>query len=213
MKYKCIIFDCDGVIVDSEEITNRVLSEMANEVGINIEMKYANENFIGKSLEAIFQDLEGKIKGNLPANFEIEFRNRTFELFKKDLKPIEGIHSLLEKIFIPVCVASGGPIEKIKLNLKKINLFERFENKIFSSYEIQSWKPSPKIFEFAAKEMGFKPYECAVIEDSLSGIVAALDGGFDVFGFANKHNYDAFEKKGAKIFFEMNHLYNLLEGK
>ncbi|WP_299890467.1 HAD family hydrolase [uncultured Lacinutrix sp.] len=210
MKYKCIIFDCDGVLVDSEEISNAVLIQMANEVGAEITMEYAFKNFLGRSLQSCFKHIEKLIEKELPNSFEKDYRNRTFAAFKKDLKPIKGIHELLDKISIPFCVASSGPIGKIKLNLTTTKLIDKFENRMFSSYEIGSWKPNPEIFEYAAKKMGFKPSECVVIEDSLAGIRAGRKGGFDVFGFTNENNKSEFTKEGAKVFFEMNKLYKLL---
>ena len=183
---------------------------MVNELGAKIEIDYALENFAGKSLKSVFKDIEELIKKDLPESFEKEYRKRTFKAFKTDLKPIKGIHALLDEISLPYCVASSGPTEKIKLNLTNINLIEKFENRIFSSYEIGSWKPNPEIFLFAAEKMGFKPSECAVIEDSLVGVKAAISGGFDVFGFASAKNQTELKNEGAKVFFEMEKLYQLL---
>ena len=210
MKYKCIIFDCDGVLVDSEGISNSILVEMANSVGAKIELKYALENFAGKSLKSVFEHIEKLIEKKVPDSFEKEYRERTFKAFKTELKPIKGIHNLLNKISVQYCVASSGPTEKIRLNLTTTKLIEKFENKIFSSYEIGSWKPNPKIFEYAAEKMGFEPNECVVIEDSMAGITAARKGGFDVFGFTNKENQKDFENEGAKVFFDMENLNELL---
>ncbi|MDN5204306.1 HAD family hydrolase [Fulvivirgaceae bacterium BMA10] len=210
MKYKYIIFDCDGVLVDSEEISNTVLIEMAKEVNAEIKMEYALKNFAGKSLRSSFNYIENLIGKQLPSHFENDFRKRTFNAFKTKLKPIKGIHDLLNNISVPYCVASSGPLEKIELNLTITGLIEKFENRIFSSYEIGSWKPNPGIFEYASKKMGYKPNECAVIEDSIAGVKAARKGGFDVFGFTNKKNQTDFENEGAKVFFEMNKLKELL---
>ena len=210
MKYKCIIFDCDGVLVDSEEISIKVLTEMVNSLGKKIDLEYAVENLSGKSLKSVFEFIENLIGGKLPDHFEKEFRRQSFESFKTDLKPVDGIHDLLDKLSVPYCVASSGPIEKIRLNLTVTNLIGRFEDRIYSSYDIGSWKPNPEIFEYAAAQMGFKPRECAVIEDSLAGIRAAKKGGFDVFGFAKPKNKLDFEKEGAVTFFEMGKLYELL---
>ncbi|MDG1954462.1 MAG: HAD family hydrolase [Polaribacter sp.] len=210
MKYKCIIFDCDGVLVDSEGISNRILVEMANSVGAKIELKYALENFAGKSLKSVFEHIEKLIEKKVPDSFEKEYRKKTFKAFKTELKPIRGIHNLLNEISVQYCVASSGPTKKIRLNLTTTKLIEKFENKIFSSYEIGSWKPNPEIFEYAAEKMGFKPNECVVIEDSMAGIIAARKGGFDVFGFTNEENKKDFENEGAKVFFEMGELNELL---
>ena len=183
---------------------------MANEIGAEIEMEYALQNFSGKSLKSSLDYIEKRTKKSLTKEFEKQYRNRTFSAFKTDLKPISGIHKLLDRIEIPFCVASSGPVEKIRLNLRTTNLIEKFENRIFSSYEIGSWKPNPRIFEFASQEMGFEPNECAVIEDSIAGITAGINGGFDVYAIANQRNKDEFKKAGAKVFFGMDELYELL---
>ena len=130
--------------------------------------------------------IEENIQGPLPGDFEKEFRGRTYKVFKTDLKAVNGIADLIEKLGIPFCVASSGPVEKIRLNLGLVNLLDQFENKIYSSYDIGSWKPDPGIFLHAAKRMGFKPEECAVIEDSASGIRAAIAGGFKVYALVNE---------------------------
>ncbi|WP_242119591.1 HAD family hydrolase [Aestuariivivens sediminicola] len=210
MKYKCIIFDCDGVLVDSEGISTRILVEMSRVLGAEIEMNFALDYFSGKSLHSILEFIEGRINKKLPGHFEQDFRKQSFKAFKTELKPIKGIVNVLNNVTVPYCVASSGPPEKIRLNLTTTGLIEKFENRIFSSYEIGSWKPDPGIFEHAARTMGFKPSECVVIEDSVAGIKAARTGGFDVFGFAKGNNHSELERLGAQIFFEMEKLLDML---
>lgn len=211
MKYKCIIFDCDGVLVDSEEISSRVLVELANSIGADIDMEYSELNFTGKSFDNVFQQIEELAGRKLPKNHERDYRDRTFELFKTELQPIKGIHKLLDETSVPFCVASNGPRDKMLLNLSITKLLDKFENRVFSAYDINRWKPDPELFLHAASKMGFAPKECVVIEDSIAGIKAATSGGFDVFGFAKKHNSKEFETEGATVFFEMDNLIALLD--
>lgn len=211
MKYKCIIFDCDGVLVDSEAISTAVLIAMATEIGVAISMEYVDDNFSGKSLKSAFDEIEKRLGNKLPEHFEKAYRARTYEAFKTQIKPVKGIHEVIDALSVPFCVASSGPPEKIKLNLRTTKLLDHFEGRIFSSYEIGSWKPDPGIFEHAAAKMGFKPSECVVIEDSIAGVQAARSGGFDVFGFGNLKNQAALEKEGAKVFFEMEELLGMLQ--
>lgn len=211
MKYKCVIFDCDGVLVDSESISTKVFMEMAGSLGFKMDFDFAVEKFSGTSMKSNLKFIEDNIEGNLPADFEKVFRKRTYDAFKTGLKPINGIHDLLNKITIPFCTASSGPIEKIRLNLTLTNLIDKFKNNIYSSYDIGSWKPEPGIYLHAAKTMGFEPNECAVIEDSEAGIKAAKAGGFDVFAIANKSKRGEFKKLGANVFFGMEELFGLLE--
>ena len=210
MKYKCIIFDCDGVLVDSEAISTSILIEMAKPLGLHIDSGFATRQFSGKSLQNCFNFIEEKIAKKLPDNFEKEFRNKTFAAFKKDIKPIPGIHELLNKITIPYCVASSGPMEKIQLNLTTTNLIDKFTNRMFSAYDIGKWKPDPGIFLHAANKMGFQPNECVVIEDSMAGVEAANAGGFDVYAFVNEGHENIFENTTAAVFYKMNELQNLL---
>ena len=210
MEFKCIIFDSDGVLVDSETLSAKVFQEMAMELGFELDFETAVERFAGTSMKENLQFIQENIQGPLPVDFEKEFRERTYKVFKTDLKAVNGIADLIEKLGIPFCVASSGPVEKIRLNLGLVNLLDHFENKIYSSYDIGSWKPDPGIFLHAAKRMGFEPEECAVIEDSASGIRAAIAGGFKVYALANEKKKKTFEQEGAIVFDNMKELEKLL---
>ena len=211
MKYKCIIFDCDGVLVDSESISAKVFREMAMELGCNLDFETVRKQITGTSMKENLKFFAECVGHELSDDFESEFRRRSYEAFKTELKPVKGIHSLLEKITVPYCTASSGPQKKIRLNLTTTNLIGKFNDNIFSSYDIGSWKPEPDIYLHAAKQMGFQPQECAIIEDSLTGVKAAKAGGFDVFAFTRKGNEEAYEKLGATVFFDMNELNNMLQ--
>ncbi|MDR7370154.1 HAD superfamily hydrolase (TIGR01509 family) [Flavobacterium aquidurense] len=112
---------------------------------------------------------------------------------------MEGVVAFIEKLKIPYCVASSGPVDKIRLNLETAGLLDKFENKIFSSYQIKSWKPDPGIFLHAAKEMGFNVKNCIVIEDSKAGVMAGINGGFKVYGLANDNNAADLKSEGAIV--------------
>jgi HAD superfamily hydrolase (TIGR01509 family) len=205
-KIKCILFDCDGVLVDSEGIGNQVLLNMAAKYGLKISLNEAYKKFNGRSLKDCFQQIEQLINQPLPENFEIAYRKKSFEAFATQIKPIKGVMKFLNSLTIPYCVASSGPIEKIQLTLKTAGLIDKFENKIFSSYQINSWKPDPGIFLHAAQQMGFSVEECLVIEDSLAGVIAAKRGGFKVFGLANEKNSKELENEGAILFYTFEEL-------
>lgn len=200
---KCIIFDCDGVLVDTEKIGNGILLSMAQEHGFEMELEDAYRHFNGRNLKDCFRHIEEAIDQKLPENFETEYREKSFEAFKTQVKPMEGIIDFIEnieKLKIPYCVASSGPVDKIRLNLEVAGLLGRFENKIFSSYQIGSWKPEPGIFLHAAAVMGFEVKDCIVVEDSKAGVKAGVSGGFKVYGFANGFNNDDLKKEGAELF-------------
>ncbi|CAH8285146.1 HAD superfamily hydrolase (TIGR01509 family) [Mariniflexile fucanivorans] len=209
-KYKCIIFDCDGVLVDSEPISIQILVDMANTYGANIDLAYGMKHFKGSFMNACIEKISKLTKKPLQDTFEDDYRKQSFEAFKKSMKPVDGIKNVLINLNIPFCVASSGPEDKIKLNLQLSGLLPYFENKIFSCYAIQKWKPDPAVFLWAAETMGFKPEECLVIEDSLSGVKAANAGGFDVFGFTAHDYNNELEGEATRIFNNMDALLKLL---
>jgi HAD superfamily hydrolase (TIGR01509 family) len=211
MKYKCIIFDCDGVLVDSEAISNKVIVEMANAQGADIDLDYALKNYSGTSLAFVLQDIETRIGKKLPENFMSEYRRITFVRFQQEIQPVKGVTEVLDQLKVPFCVASNGPLNKMALNLEVTGLTKYFRGKMFSAYEINSWKPDPKLFLTAAKSMGFAPEDCAVVEDSISGVEAGLAGGFDVFALSHTHKMDAFKDQGVTVFTQMSELLELLE--
>lgn len=210
MKVKCIIFDCDGVLVDTEKIGNGILLDMASQYGFEMELEDAYRNFNGRNLKDCFRYIEEAIHQKLPETFEEDYRKKSFEAFKTQVKPMEGVVEFIEKLKIDYCVASSGPVEKIRLNLEVAGLLDKFENKIFSSYQINSWKPEPGIFLHAAKEMGFDVSDCIVVEDSKAGVKAGIQGGFKVYGFANGYNNADLEEEGADLFYSYAELSVLL---
>lgn len=209
-KYKCVIFDCDGVLVDSETIGNQVFVDMANELGADIDLDYAMKHFKGSFLKECIKHISKLIDLEIPQTFEQEYRKRSFDAFKANIKPIQGILEVLQNIKLPFCVASSGPESKIKLNLELTGLLPFFKNNIFSSYAIQKWKPDPGVFLLAAETMGYKPSECIIIEDSLSGVKAAINGGFDVFGYIAHDLDNELEVLATKTFGSMNDLLEMI---
>ncbi|MFS4494956.1 HAD family hydrolase [Maribacter sp. 2308TA10-17] len=212
-QYKCIIFDCDGVLVDSEVLGNQVLVDLANEYGANINLTYALENFKGGFLKDCIRQIESIVGTTiLPKDFESEYRKRSFEVFKNDLQPVSGVEEVLKGLNIPFCVASSGPPKKIRLNLKTTELLSYFDENIFSCYDIGKWKPDPAIFLHAATTMGYTPKDCLVIEDTPIGVEAAKSGGFDVFGFSAHNTNENFKSKADKIFYSMDELLPMISG-
>lgn len=210
-KYKCIIFDCDGVLIDSESIAIGVLVDMANKLGANMDFKESLIDLKGKSLNLCMSLIANKIVKPLSENFEKEYRANTFKAFKEKIQPIKGIKDVLEQLELPFCVASSGPENKIRLNLEITGLLPFFENSIFSCYTIQKWKPEPDIFLWAAKTMGYTPKECLIIEDSVSGVMAAKRGGFDVFGYTEHDYKNELENIAHKTFGNMNELLGMID--
>lgn len=209
-KYKCIIFDCDGVLVDSEPIGNQVLVDMANSYGADIDLDYAFKHFKGGSIYTCRDKIQALVNQPLSQDFIAEYRRRSYNAFKEQIQSVEGVKEVIESLSIPFCVASSGPTEKIRLNLELTGLLPYFEDNIFSCYTIEKWKPEPDVFIWAAKTMGFKPEDCVVIEDSLTGIQAAKAGGFDVFGFTAHDYNNELEAEATTTFNSMEKLLELI---
>jgi len=207
-----IVFDCDGVLVDTERVMISVLLEMASEFGATaMDLDDAVHAFSGRHMLETIKVLEKRAGRTFPQSFETDFRARAYERFRQDVKPMPGVRELLAGLELPYCVASSGPREKIVLNLGLTDLLRYFpENHIFSSYEINSWKPDPGIFLHAATTMGFKPASTAVVEDSVAGVEAAVEGGFRVFAISTGANRHELAARGATTFGHMHELPGLL---
>ncbi|WP_353778942.1 HAD-IA family hydrolase [Winogradskyella sp. 3972H.M.0a.05] len=209
-KYKAVIFDCDGVLVDSELIGNGVLVDLANTYGANITLEYALKHFKGNSMRVCYDKISELATEKLPDDFVDMYREKSFEAFKSDIKPIKGVENVLNNLDLPYCVASSGPENKIRLNLELTGLLPYFEGKIFSCYAIQKWKPDPSIFLLAAEAMNVSPKDCLVIEDSLLGIEAANRGGFDVFAYTEHDYNDELSEKSTADFDNMADLVKMI---
>src|SRR5688572_17227724 len=179
-----VIFDCDGVLVDSETLGNRVLAELAGEQGLALDPREALTLFRGCKMADCVAVLSGRLGRPLPDDFVPTLRARTAAAFRDELRPVEGVAAMLAEIDVLVCVASSGPREKIELALSVTGLLPRFQGRVFSSYEVGSWKPAPDLFLHAAAALGVPPDRCAVVEDSVPGVRAALAAGMRVIGYA-----------------------------
>ncbi len=176
-KIECIIFDCDGTLVDSELLCNLALEIKLKDYGVETSAQIMMGKYRGGKLADILDSIQKEYNIILDDNFVKEYRSLTESLFEKELKPCKGVVNALETLNIPICVASSGPLKKIRQALSITDIEKYFRNNIYSSYEIKSWKPDPEIFLHAAKSMGFKPYECLVVEDSAKGLEAGLAAG------------------------------------
>jgi len=211
-KKKLLIFDCDGVLVDSERISARILAQELRNLGLDLSNDQAIIMFKGGSLKDAFDYASKKLNRTLPDNLEAIYRKKCFEAFKTEMEPIYGIHEVLNQLTNRTkCVASNGPANKIRLNLDVCKIEHHFDDNIFSAYDIKRWKPAPDLFLYAAKSMGYQPEECIVIEDSDHGIVAAREAGMEVFGYnEDGKTIEEFRNLGATPFQFMKDLPTLL---
>jgi HAD superfamily hydrolase (TIGR01509 family) len=209
-----VIFDCDGVLVDSEETQARVILALAGDLGFSLPSAEALGRFRGAKMADIVRLIEEQIGRPTPADFVPELRRRQAEVFARELRPVDGIHAALAELPMARCVASSGPPEKIRLSLTLTGLLESFGNHIFSSYDIGSWKPAPDLFLHAALRMGAAPHECVVVEDSLVGVQAGVAAGMRVLGFAGVAGSRGrtLAEAGAEVFADMRRLPGLIRG-
>lgn len=181
---EAVIFDCDGTLVDSETLSLAVLIEHVAEFGLEISHAEAMERFAGNELSVVFAEFEERLGKKLPDDFLDNFRNRQVSVLKEQLKPIHGAHELIDTLKHPFCVASNAPLSKVNVCLETVGLIHHFpESRIFSAYQIKTWKPEPDLFLMAAEAMQIPPALCAVVEDSVFGIKAGLAAGMQVIGF------------------------------
>lgn len=183
-----VIFDCDGVLVDSEPLASESLREALDEVELSLSQSEVDEHFRGRSLTDIVGTIERRLGRRLPETFVPDLDRRTFAAFRKDLKPVRGVTSVLEHLqarSVPVCVASSGTLEKMRFTLGLTDLLRFFDSRLFSATEVKHGKPAPDLFLHAAKRMGV-PIEAAVIvEDSLPGVRAGTSAGARVLAFTS----------------------------
>ena len=178
-----IIFDSDGVLVDSEKIALTVLVRAATDEGAAIGVDEAIRLFRGVKMADCVREIERRSGHSVRADFVADVRHAIASAFDAELKPVEGIHAALAEITVPVCVASNGPMSKLTHALGLTKLLSHFEGRIFSAYEVGSWKPDPGLFLHAAQTLRVHPSHCVVVEDSLSEIHAAKAAGMRVLGF------------------------------
>lgn len=206
MSAKLIIFDCDGVLVDSETITNQVLVDYVNEFGTDFTLEQALELFRGGALSDWITYVKKHYNITLPEDFAPNFRHRMKLAFEKDLNAVKNIEKLLDSIEKPMCVASNGPLEKMDTTLSLTKLKPYFKENVFSAYQIQKWKPEPDLFLYAADKMNVAPKDCIVIEDSPRGVEAAVRAGMKPYGFDVYGKTEELKKEGAVLFKDMSEL-------
>jgi len=178
-----IIFDCDGVLVDSEVISCRAHAETLTRHGYPITAEQVLERFLGRSMRQATLEVEAELGRSLPDDFQSQTYAEIFRLFATSLEATPHIGEALTQIALPVCVASSGPPEKISASLNRVGLYDRFAPYIFSAVQVRHGKPAPDLFLFAAEQMQTLPARCLVIEDSIAGIAGAIAAGMPVLGF------------------------------
>ncbi len=208
-----VIFDCDGVLVDSETIANAVMAEAITALGWPVTTDYCLRYFKGTHFDHVIEVITQQIGRRPPDNWLPDLRARTNVVFREDLQAITGIFPVLDLLSeegVPHCVASNGPQEKMAVTLEITGLRARFEGRIFSAYEVERGKPYPDLFLHAANSMGFTPPDCIVIEDSALGVQAARAAGMRVFGFDPSGEDHRLRAEAVPVFRDMSELPAIL---
>ncbi len=203
-----VIFDCDGVLVDSEPITSATWVEATDALGLSWTAEEHLEAFRGGKMADVIDAIEAKLGRPVPATFTEDFRARLYERLRSEVKAVPGIVEALDAIASPTCVASNGPRPKMEATLGSTGLLARFEGRIFTAYEVGSFKPEPGLFLHAAETLGADPARCAVIEDSDTGRDAALAAGMHTLLYDVEEAITSFE--GSTRFTDMRELPTLL---
>ena len=183
MNFDLVIFDCDGVLVDSEVISCRAHAETLTRHGYPITSDQVFDRFLGRSMRKTTLEIEAELGRPLPEDFHTQVYAEIFRLFAASLEATPHIEQTLAAITTPMCVASSGPPEKISTSLNHVGLYDRFAPHIFSAVQVSNGKPAPDLFLFAAEQMRTPPARCLVIEDSVAGVTGALAAGMLVFGY------------------------------
>jgi len=201
LPFDLIIFDCDGVLVDSELISNRILAGMLCDLGLNVTLEDVFERFVGHSMAHCLVMIADALGSEVPAHFEAEFHARIDLALAEQLQPVPGVVDVLRRLSLPVCVASNGEPDKIRSSLGRTGLLERFEGRLFSAAHVARGKPAPDLFLHAATVMGAAPERCVVIEDTAVGVTAGRAAGMTVLGYAGRTPAARLSAAGANVVF------------
>ena len=211
-----VIFDCDGVLVDSEPLANASFSQALRAEGLDWTVEETMRRLMGRSLKSCGEIVEAELGRKLPADFFDKMQARTYQSFRAaPLKPVPGVKQAvqaLQKAGLDTCVASSGAVEKMKFTLGLTGLWDLFGGRVFSSSQVPRGKPFPDLFLHAALEMNVQPFDCVVVEDSVPGVQAARSAGMRVLGYvgAPYADRDAMGAAGAFLFTDMKQLPDLV---
>jgi HAD superfamily hydrolase (TIGR01509 family) len=188
MRIAAVIFDCDGTLVDSETLGLRVIAREARALGVPLDSDDALLAWKGRPMAQSLRALEQALGRPLPPDYEATLRTAMAQTFREQLQPIAGAAAMLGSLHLPFCVATNGPRAKTELTLGLTGLLPHFTaDRIFSAYDLNTWKPDPGLFLHAARAMGTAPEHCAVVEDSEPGVRAGLAAGMRVFVLRSAH--------------------------
>jgi HAD superfamily hydrolase (TIGR01509 family) len=210
-RFDLVIFDCDGVVVDSERVVFEVFGSFIRSLGVHLTDGETHEQFLGRALPECMSIVE-RLRGKpVPSGALERYCADRDRVLRELVQPVEGIREVLETLTIPFCIASSGGHDKMRITLGATRLMPFFEGRLFSATEVPRGKPAPDIFLFAAERMGVSPARTAVVEDSVNGVLAGCAAGMTVFGFVDLTPAPKLAAAGAQhVFTRMRELPGLL---
>jgi len=214
-RFDLVIFDNDGVLVDSEPIANRLLAEQLTSYGLPVDWHDCVERYLGTTLERVRTLVEAELGHSIPADFETRYREIVYPRLAVEVEAVPGVASVVDQLAadgVLTCVASSGLHVRIQLTLARAGLLDRFADRVFSAEDVGVGKPAPDLFLHAAATLGVEPARCAVVEDSTAGVQAANAAGMTAFGFAALTPVHLLEGSTGGIFTDMAELGGRLRG-
>jgi HAD superfamily hydrolase (TIGR01509 family) len=212
--YELVIFDCDGVLVDSEAISNDVLARMLTREGLATTLREARRDYQGMLLTDICRQIEAKLGRPLPPDWLAEYERERARAFRHGLEPVTGAAETVRRVKaagLKVCVASQGALEKTRMTLGLAGLRSLFApDALFSAHDVPRPKPDPALFRHAAATMGARPSRCVVVEDTVSGVTAAVAAGMRAIGYAADSDEHALSNAGAELLHTLTQLPEML---
>ncbi|TCK31399.1 HAD superfamily hydrolase (TIGR01509 family) [Ancylobacter aquaticus] len=193
MRPGLIIFDCDGVLIDSEMLAARALvTELACH-GVAVDMDFVARHFIGRAHTVIRTEVQARFGSDLPASFEGDYRSRLLAAFETGLAPMEGAVEALAALTVPFCLATSSSPPRLAASLRIVGLAEVFAGRAFTASQVARGKPAPDLFLYAAAQMGAHPAACVLVEDSAAGVAAGLAAGMEVWHFVGGAHFAAMD--------------------
>jgi HAD superfamily hydrolase (TIGR01509 family) len=190
-RFDLIIFDCDGVLIDSEVISTHTLLDALRAHGLDVDIDYVRKTYLGRTISVVKSDYRQWTGRDLAEGFEDEFLTRLFEAYRRELTPMPGVIALIEALEVPFCMATSSSVERATVSLEVTGLLPVFAGRVFCASMVAKGKPAPDLFLHAAKSFGADPARCLVVEDSEVGLLAGRNAGMAVWRFVGGSHFDA----------------------
>ncbi len=198
-EFDLVIFDCDGVLIDSELISARMLVAELAEWGVSVDLNYVVRHFLGRSYPVVISQIRKEFGLELTPEFEADYRARLLAAFQTDLREMPGVRQTIETLAVPCCVATSSSPPRVRRSLEIVCLTDLFTDRVWTASEVKHGKPAPDLFLYVAKKMNADPKRCLVIEDSLNGVRAGLAAGMTVWHFTGGSHMVSVDLSGSHV--------------